>query len=242
MTQRGATLAVVLLCACASDKQTDGPSNASRGPRHRVATEEVAAAEKVAALEPWDPYAGKQAKPAEEAKKVAEDERDYGAELLAALGTPVNCLKTRVGSDAPTEIRISLEASVVETGIVTRSDASSAQLDDGEIACVRGRLGGLRLRAPVSGAPRSVRATLELKRQAPAAKPAADAAAGDAPEDAPDKEPADPVEAPEAVREEAPREEAPREEPPREEPPREEPPPRSADDEPRDDNPVEPPE
>jgi hypothetical protein len=242
MTRRRATLAVVLLCACASDKQTDGPSHASRGPRHRVPTEEVAAPEKVAALEPWDPYAGKQAQPAEEAKKVAEDERDYGAELLAALGTPVNCFKTRIGPDAPTEIRISVEASVVETGIVTRSDASSAQLDDSEIACVRGRLGRLRLRAPVSGAPRSVRATLELKRQAPVAKPAAaDAAAGDAPENAPDKEPAEPAEAPEAVREEPPREDAPREEAPREDAPREEAP-RSDDDEPRDDNPAQPPE
>ena len=219
---RSATLAAMLVCACASDKQTDGPSKRSRGPRYSVPVEEAAAQPSPAAPQPWDPFGASQAaKPADEATKKTPDERDYGAELLAAIGSPVQCLKTRIGPDAPSAIAISLEATVVETGIVTRNQATSAQLDESEIKCVQARLAGLRLRAPIPDAPRTVRATLELNQQAPAAKraPTDDEGSEEKAEDVPDQEPAGPLE---AAREEAPREEEPRYEEPRYEEPRDE--------------------
>jgi hypothetical protein len=222
MTRRGATFAIVFLAGCASDKQTDAPGTAPRGPRHRVPTEEVAAPQRVAEPEPWDPYGGTQAnKPAPAIKKVAaEDERDYGAELLSAIGSPVNCLKSRIGKEAPTEIQISLQANVVETGVVTRGYAHSTQLEDAELECVQARLGSLRLRAPIPGAPRTVNATLELK-QPPSAKPGPEKAAeGDDPREAEQEQlPAEPRE--DTQREIEPREDTQREVEPREDTQRE---------------------
>ncbi len=236
MKRGSATLAAVLVvCACASDKQTDGPSRNPRGARQGAPVEEVAAQPKAAAPQPWDPFgATPAAEPAAEVEKKAPDERDYAAELLAAIGSPVQCLRTRVGPDVPSAIAISLEATVVETGIVTRNQVTSAQLDASEIKCVAARLAALRLRAPIPDAPRTVRATLELK-QAPAAKPAAadQERAEENEGDAPDKEPAEPLE---AAREDAPREEEPRYEEPRYEEPRQDDP---REEEPREEEPRE---
>jgi len=221
MKRGSATLAAVLVvCACASDKQTDGPNRSPRGARQAAPVEEVAAQPKAAAPQPWDPFGAKPAaEPAAEIEKKAPDERDYAAELLAAIGSPVQCLRTRVGPDVPSAIAISLEATVVETGIVTRNQVTSAQLDASEIKCVATRLAALRLRAPIPDAPRTVRATLELNQQAPPAKPAAadQERAEESEGDAPDQEPAEPLE---AAREDAPREEEPRYEEPRYEEPR----------------------
>jgi hypothetical protein len=89
-------------------------------------------------------------------------QRDYGAELQAALGDPSSCLTARSASDVPSEIRIDVEAYVMAAGNVSRGYVRSAQLAPGEVECIRKRINPLRFRAPIEDAPRAVRTTLKL--------------------------------------------------------------------------------
>jgi hypothetical protein len=93
--------------------------------------------------------------------------RDLDAELKEAFGTPLSCLKPRTGPDVPPEIRIDIEATLIDNGMVTRSEARSAQLDDEELRCVRQRLSSVRLREPIEEAPRSARAAIQLTLKTP---------------------------------------------------------------------------
>lgn len=173
MRRLGTPLAVVLFFGCASDKQTDAPNDAPRGQR-RMGDEQQPAAAPAAAPAPAEPQtvvATQTAKPVEQAKPPEKEKRDYSAELRAALGSPVHCLKPRSGSDVPKEIVIDVDATVVELGLVTRAYVRSSQLDDTEIECVQRQLATLRLRAPIEGAPRNVPATIKLELQ-PAQNPA----------------------------------------------------------------------
>jgi hypothetical protein len=176
--RRGATsvLALTWLLSCASDKLTDAPSTAPRGQRHRAQTEEgaaVAPAAEALAEQPVEQPAVEKPAEAAPAEKKKEEERDYSGELRAAIGSPVDCLKPRAaGPDVPTQLSIVVDATVMETGLVTRSYASSSQLDAEELKCVEQRLATLRLRAPIEAAPRSIRATIELTLQPPPQKPA----------------------------------------------------------------------
>jgi hypothetical protein len=73
----------------------------------------------------------------------------------------------------PSQISIAVDATVVESGLVTRAYASSSQLDAEELKCIEQRLSTLRMRAPIEAAPRGIRATIELALQPSAAKPVA---------------------------------------------------------------------
>lgn len=108
------------------------------------------------------------AKPKPEAEPEQKpEERDLNAELLAAVGSPVDCLKPRTGDTAPTSLRVQIDATVVETGLVTRAYAHSSQLDPEELQCMTKRVSALRLAGPIDQAPRSLSATLELTAKTP---------------------------------------------------------------------------
>jgi len=189
MIRQATALCALWLCACGGGTPSDAvPSRSTRGAFRtqegdpaQVAAPNPASTTPTAISPSVAPAQAAAAPvvPPRDAKKEEEKPRDYSAELLAALGTPTDCLKPRSAADAPSEISISLEAHLVEIGMVTRAYARSSQLDKDELACVQQRLGGLRFRAPVDGTPRAVGATLTLqlkkadpKAQAPsAAKP-----------------------------------------------------------------------
>lgn len=92
--------------------------------------------------------------------------RDYGAELLQAMGSPIACLAPRKGSAAPTQLRIDLDAYVMPSGGVGRAYARSAELDATELDCLRRRVEALRLETPIEGAPREVHASIQLALKA----------------------------------------------------------------------------
>jgi hypothetical protein len=105
-------------------------------------------------------------KPAEVRKDepaAALEERDLGAELRQGLGDPSSCLHPRPSADAPKRLTIAVEAHVVGAGNVSRAYVSSPQLDAAESECLRKRVGSLRFRTPIDGAPRVVRATVEFE-------------------------------------------------------------------------------
>jgi hypothetical protein len=179
MTRVGSAIVLTLLFACASDKQTDAPNTAPRGSRHRAHGEQGAAVAPGEEQPAQEPIAEQAVAKAADAKPPEKEKRDYGAELLAAVGSPVDCLKPRTaGPDVPGRISIVVDATVTETGLVTRGYASSSQLDAEELKCVEQRLATLRMRGPIEDAPRSVRATVELALQPPATKPDAAEARG----------------------------------------------------------------
>jgi hypothetical protein len=109
---------------------------------------------------------------AEEEKKDEAPPRDYGAELLAALGAPIDCLRPRTDADAPSELRIDVQAYLLETGFVSRAYVRAPSLDASEVQCLTKRASALRLAAPIEQAPRSVATTLTLTMKAAENPPA----------------------------------------------------------------------
>ena len=158
-----------LLLGCGSSPSAEqAPIGRPRG----VLPSRIAPEQKRPAVEPRpmeqpaspEPQATKpQVAKAEEKDEEPEKKRDYNAELLAALGTPNDCLKPRQGDDSPAEIKVELEGHFLETGAMSRAYARSAQLAPEELQCVSSRLQALRLAAPVEEAPRTVQATLTFK-------------------------------------------------------------------------------
>ena len=86
-------------------------------------------------------------------------ERDLGAELRAAIGAPSACgsLGTQTG-----RFQIQLSITVTENGVVVRGNARGP-IPQGTLDCLTRRLQGVRLRAPIPGAPRVVTASLILE-------------------------------------------------------------------------------
>jgi hypothetical protein len=137
---------------------------------------------------PPDPYdsLGTGAPEAEAAAAAAEEEkpRDYPAELLSAMRGTESCVKPRLASEAlPSELTISLEGLVLESGTVVTGAARAPVLTPEELECVKRRLESTRLPPNVKEAPRRVNATLTLKfkKQEPAPQPGAAQPAPSAP-------------------------------------------------------------
>lgn len=74
-----------------------------------------------------------------------KDERDLGAELGAALGTPSDCLRDFVAPN-PTTLRITVSAIVRPTGVCIEPSAQGAGLSTAALDCIRRRIGTLALR------------------------------------------------------------------------------------------------
>jgi hypothetical protein len=104
--------------------------------------------------------------PPDKAKMPGESEkqRDLEAELEQLVGNPVGCMKPRSDQEGPGSIRISVEASVTENGVITRTYVSSPELSAEELECIDQRVAGSRFKAPVEEAPRTVRTVVEIRR------------------------------------------------------------------------------
>jgi hypothetical protein len=160
----GAALCCLLACGSKSDSTAPAspvrmrgayPDNAAQPNQPAPAPTAPAVAQAPQPVQAPEPQPDK---PAE-----APEKRDYSAELLSAVGSPVDCLKPRDSADAPPEIRIDLEAHVLDTGSISRGYARSSQLERQELDCVRTRLEGAHLRGPIEEAPRTVSSTLSIK-------------------------------------------------------------------------------
>jgi hypothetical protein len=90
---------------------------------------------------------------------------DREAELRALVGDPASCIPR--SENPPAQLSISVSATVSVTGVVTRREVHGAGLSEDAIECIGARLDSARFRGPVENAPRTIRATLELRWQAP---------------------------------------------------------------------------
>ncbi len=74
-----------------------------------------------------------------------EAERDLGAELRAAAGTPTDCVRDFVAS-SPTTIRISVSAIVRPTGMIIEPSAYGTGLSAAALSCIKERVGNVVLK------------------------------------------------------------------------------------------------
>lgn len=164
-------VSVLVAGGCGGDPEDDyTPNTAPRGlPPAQVSP---AAANTPAARQPFrpppvvDPYDGLTATPKEvtQDEQVVEDKpRDYSAELLAAMSSADSCVKPRPASASlPSELFISLEGLVLESGTVVSGSARAPNLTPEELECVKRRLESTRIPDGVQDAPRRVSTTLKL--------------------------------------------------------------------------------
>jgi hypothetical protein len=89
-------------------------------------------------------------------------ERDLGAELRAALGSPAGCIRSDTMLRAGGRLDVHVTATVGPSGRVTRATAHAESLSTDERACLERRAGAVVLRGPVEGAPRAVTTTLAV--------------------------------------------------------------------------------
>ena len=90
--------------------------------------------------------------------------RNMSAELESMIGSPASCLAPRPANEAPSQVSISLGASVMPSGAVGRGEVSAPGLSPTELDCVRKRLESVRFAPPIENAPFTVNASITLNR------------------------------------------------------------------------------
>jgi hypothetical protein len=164
---------VLLLAAC------DDGRDASQRPE--VGVESTTAADELPGA-PEEPNAAQQANeqaaPTQETGDIQEPAqepvagitaRDLGAELRAAVGSPVDCLQDYRPSNT-TSIRVDISAIVRPSGVVIEPSANGRGLSANDRGCIERRVGDVVLAPFDSSASQPVSTYLELAFQAPDAK------------------------------------------------------------------------
>lgn len=170
---RFAALACLLAGACGDDGEGHPPARDAppRGYAQRASELAQPAAPTPAPAQPAaDPYADPlaYARAAQEAAAEAQAEaekkkRDYAAELAEAAAGAESCVQTRTaGQGLPSELAITLEALVLQSGAVVTASARGPVLTPEELECVKKRLESTRIPGEVEDAPRRIQATLKL--------------------------------------------------------------------------------
>lgn len=103
--------------------------------------------------------------PPEEQPTMEPPPPDREAELRALVGDPSSCIGRL--ENPPAEISIQVAATVSTSGVVTRYEVSGASLSDEARECIGNRLANARFSGPVEDAPRTIRATVIVRWQAP---------------------------------------------------------------------------
>jgi hypothetical protein len=93
-----------------------------------------------------------------------EPERDLGAELKAAVGSPNDCVRDFVAS-SPTTIRINVTAIVRPTGMVIQPSAYGSGLSAAALNCIKVRVGTIVLKPLDDTVSESVSTVIEINYQ-----------------------------------------------------------------------------
>ncbi len=96
--------------------------------------------------------------------------RDLAEELRGMISNPSACFTKRTVGSGPSNLTLSISATVTPSGIINRAQVSGSSLTDEESACLEAMVVRARFRSPVDEAPTTVRATVELREKAPAKK------------------------------------------------------------------------
>ena len=95
-----------------------------------------------------------------------EAERDLGAELKAALGTPSDCVRDFVAS-SPTTLRINVSGIVRPTGMIIEPAAYGSGLSAAALGCIRQRVGLVVLDRLDDTVSKTASAVIEIKYEPP---------------------------------------------------------------------------
>jgi len=93
-----------------------------------------------------------------------EPERDLGAELKAAVGSPNDCVRDFVAS-SPTTIRVSITAIVRPTGMVIQPSAYGSGLSAAALNCIGARVGTVVLKPLDDTVSQTVSTVIEINYQ-----------------------------------------------------------------------------
>jgi hypothetical protein len=172
---------VLALAGCGGEEQATPPGR-ERGPFGAASTAPVAptaAAERVVpagrrsrepdmfAHGPIAPSSGGGVTSTERVEATIEldapAERNLGAELVTAVGSPAGCIDLATARSLHGRLTIQVSATVMPTGSITRASASGSGLPPAALDCVEARALAARLAAPIEGAPRGISGTLEYE-------------------------------------------------------------------------------
>jgi len=103
----------------------------------------------------------------------AKPERDLAAELAGLVGAPAQCVDLATVARGGGRLTITLSATVVPSGRITRASASAPGQPTQAVRCLEQRLAAASFRGPVEGAPRSVTTTVPIEVVSQAAPEAA---------------------------------------------------------------------
>jgi len=95
-----------------------------------------------------------------------EAERDLGAELKAALGTPSGCVRDFAAA-SPTTLRISVGGIVRPTGMIIEPTAYGTGLSAAALGCIRQRIGTVVLKPLDDTVSSKVATVIEIKYEPP---------------------------------------------------------------------------
>jgi len=95
-----------------------------------------------------------------------EPERDLGAELQAALGTPIDCVQDFAAA-SPTTIRVSVGGIVRPTGMIIEPTAYGSGLSAAALGCIRQRIGTVVLKPLDDTVSSRAAAVIEIKYEPP---------------------------------------------------------------------------
>lgn len=99
-----------------------------------------------------------------DASSGTRPEKELDGRLRTMLGETVGCLEGHLVSDPPERIGIGARVVVTASGVVGRASVEAPHVDGEGRRCIERELERRRFEAPVADAPRSVRATIELRR------------------------------------------------------------------------------
>jgi len=100
------------------------------------------------------------------ASKKKEPERDLAAELKAAVGTPIDCVRD-FESSSPTTIRISISAIVRLTGMIIEPSVYGAGLSESARKCIEDRVRNVVLQPLDDAVSKTVSTVIEINYRPP---------------------------------------------------------------------------
>ncbi|QQR89724.1 MAG: hypothetical protein IPJ88_16300 [Myxococcales bacterium] len=103
---------------------------------------------------------------AEEKSSEKTEERDYEKELKQLVAAASSCVSSDIAKQATATVTLSVEATIMETGRVTRADVRSSSLPQEVTRCFEKQIVSGHFRAPVTNAPRTTRTSLTFQRKA----------------------------------------------------------------------------
>lgn len=92
----------------------------------------------------------------------AEEERDLGEELHAAIGSIERCIDLETARALEGTLHVNVTAQIMPSGRISTASANAARLSRAQNACIEDIVEHISLPGPIDGAPRAISTSIEL--------------------------------------------------------------------------------